>query len=116
MLIYDGPEICYNIRHFELNGRNLDDPWSCRQSAVHQKYSFIKGFSKWVIVQPPILFGESLKATGHGQTAHPMGLHLRYLAASATNWREYLNCLEQRLTILVSRPRRREVLCMGEFE
>ncbi|KAL2038549.1 hypothetical protein N7G274_008596 [Stereocaulon virgatum] len=98
--LYESYDICYNIRHFELHRRDLDDPWSCRQSAIHQKYYFANGHSKWMIVHPPTLFGESLKDTDFGKIAHPLGLHLRYLAAGAANWREYLNLISEKLTDL----------------
>jgi hypothetical protein len=69
-------DLCYSIRHFELHGRELDDPWSCRQSAIHQKYYFTNGHSRWIIVQPPILFTNSLKNTEFSQITKPIGLHL----------------------------------------
>lgn len=54
-------DLCYNIRHFELHGRELADPWSCQQSAVHQKYYFANGESNWIYVQPPKLFLTALR-------------------------------------------------------
>ncbi|KAF2259194.1 hypothetical protein CC78DRAFT_82270 [Lojkania enalia] len=56
-LTYD---ICYNLRHFEKNGRNLQDPWSCRQTVTHQKYHFSDATSSWIIVQPPELWSSSV--------------------------------------------------------
>ena len=95
-------DVCYNIRHFEQHRRELDDPWSCRQSAIHQKFYFANGHSKWIVVHPPLLFGETLKYIHCSQTAHPMGLHLQYLTAGAANWREYLNHIGEKLAALVS--------------
>ena len=97
-------DLCYNIRHFERHGRELEDLWSCRQSTIHQKYSFDTKQSSWVVIQPPILFASSLKCTRPTNTAHPMGLHLRYLAAATARWREYLNDIADRLKVFVSQP------------
>ncbi|KAL8998433.1 MAG: hypothetical protein Q9188_006097 [Gyalolechia gomerana] len=91
-------DLCYNIRHFELHGRELEDPWSCRQSAIHQKYYFTNNRSNWIIVQPPVLFSIALKGLGPVQMAHPMGLHVWYLTAAMANWRPYLNYITERLT------------------
>ncbi|RSL90267.1 hypothetical protein CEP52_014631 [Fusarium oligoseptatum] len=94
MVSYD---ICYNIRHFEQHGRVSDDPWSCRQSAIHQKYCFDSKTSSFIVIQPPIRFSTGLKDRGLTSTPHPMGLHLGYLAASTMNWRSYTTFVSEQL-------------------
>ncbi|KAI1418440.1 hypothetical protein F5Y13DRAFT_149176 [Hypoxylon sp. FL1857] len=83
--------ICYNIRHFECHNRDLEDPWSCRQSALHQSFSAVSKQPTWVIIQPPEAFDLTVDST-----PHPMALHLRYLHAALANWRDYLDSFAQR--------------------
>ncbi|CEI59928.1 unnamed protein product [Fusarium venenatum] len=92
--------LCYNIRHFEKHGRALEDPWSCRQSIIHQKYHFGEKSSLWLVISPPLLFSERLVETGAIYTAHPMAPHLQYLSAALGCWREYLNYLSEQLGTL----------------
>ncbi|KAI2626054.1 hypothetical protein GGS26DRAFT_563097 [Hypomontagnella submonticulosa] len=87
--------ICYNIRHFERHHRDLEDPWSCRQSALHQSFSTASGQPTWVIIQPPEVFDLIVDSA-----THPMTLHLRYLHAALVNWREYLDFFAERFKVL----------------
>ncbi|KAI1460048.1 hypothetical protein F4805DRAFT_13777 [Annulohypoxylon moriforme] len=88
-------EICYNIRHFERHHRDLEDPWSCRQSALHQSFSTVSKQPTWVIIQPPETFDLSLESI-----PHPMTLHIRYLHSALANWREYLDSFAQKFKLL----------------
>jgi len=90
--------ICYNLRHFERHHRDLEDPWSCRQSALHHSFSLVSGRSTWVVVQPPKTFDLVVSPS-----PHPMFLHLRYLHAALANWREYLDSFAQQFKLLVSK-------------
>ncbi|KAI1116751.1 hypothetical protein F5Y14DRAFT_439594 [Nemania sp. NC0429] len=83
--------ICYNIRHFERHGRSLEDPWSCRQSAIHHNYNIDQGRSDWIFIQPPLSFNNNFQGEFISDSRHPMYLHLRYLVSSVGGWREYLN-------------------------
>ncbi|KAI0193438.1 hypothetical protein F4808DRAFT_358368 [Astrocystis sublimbata] len=83
--------ICYNIRYFERHGRSLDDPWSCRQSAIHQNYNMDKDRSDWVTIQAPLRFTSNFKGEHLNDSHHPMYLHTQYLATCVGDWREYLN-------------------------
>ncbi|KAI0383443.1 hypothetical protein F5Y04DRAFT_278620 [Hypomontagnella monticulosa] len=87
--------ICYNIRHFERHRRDLQDPWSCRQSALHQSFSAASKQPIWVIIQPPEVFDLAVDSA-----PHPMALHLRYLHAALANWRDYLDSFAQRFRVL----------------
>ncbi|KAK4182691.1 hypothetical protein QBC35DRAFT_147113 [Podospora australis] len=90
--------LCYNVRHFELHGRpQLEDPWSCRQSAIHHSFKFQDQNSHWVIVQPPALLDSAVKRSNLTNNAHPMSLHIQYLAASTDSWRAYLAYIEAKL-------------------
>ncbi|KAL2870915.1 uncharacterized protein BJX67DRAFT_210551 [Aspergillus lucknowensis] len=97
-------DVCYNIRFYERHGRDLEDPWSCRQSAIHQTYASLSKESSWLIIQPPTAFTPAIKQSGtdgsemHIPTAgHPMNPHLEYLAASMAGWRGYLNYIGDKL-------------------
>lgn len=84
-------DICYNLRYFEPHGRQLSDPWSCRQSAIHQKFFFLEDRSAWVVIHQPLLFRESLQDAQLSTLSHPMALHIRYIRSATHHWREYLN-------------------------
>ncbi|KAI8960332.1 hypothetical protein F5Y11DRAFT_367480 [Daldinia sp. FL1419] len=87
--------ICYNIRHFERHHRDLEDPWPCRQSALHQSLSAISGHPTWVIIQPPEIFDLALSST-----PYPMTVHLRYLQAALANfWAVNFGCTVLRTVI-----------------
>ncbi|KAI0550438.1 hypothetical protein F4679DRAFT_542383 [Xylaria curta] len=87
--------ICYNIRHFERHNRDLEDPWSCRQSALHHSFMPISKKSVWVTIQPPEVFDLTIRSS-----THPMYLHVQYLQAAIANWREYLDSFAQRFKVL----------------
>ncbi|KAI3322012.1 hypothetical protein HD806DRAFT_545264 [Xylariaceae sp. AK1471] len=92
--------ICYNIRHFECHGRSLEDPWSCRQSAIHQTYNMDEDRSSWIIIHPPLRFTDNMRGDYLSDSYHPMYLHLHYLSAGVGGWREYLNYLSSSLKAL----------------
>ncbi|KAI0549993.1 hypothetical protein F4679DRAFT_544427 [Xylaria curta] len=102
--------ICYNIRHFECHGRSLEDPWSCRQTAIHHSYNKDNNRSDWIIIQPTQRFTGSFRGE-YLNSHHPMDLHLHYLSMGVANWREYLNYLSNNLKelneeIVISKPYR----------
>lgn len=90
------PALCYNIRYFERHGRELEDPWSCRQSAIHHTFSPTSKQSTWVIIQPPEAFNVVLHSK-----RHPLSLHTRYITTGLANWRDYLDTFAQRFKTFV---------------
>lgn len=103
-LMYTG--LCYNIRYFERHGRDLEDPWSCRQSALHHSFSPVSMKSNWVVIQAPKDFDANVRSEKHA-----MSLHFRYLSGALSNWRQYLDSFAQRFNTLVSRLRATKVRC-----
>lgn len=105
-------EICYNIRHFEEHGRDLEDPWSCRHYAVYQQYSFEDDTSTWILIQVPKttqaylkrVTRESSDINNSSTQGHPMELHLHFLASGGRNWRKYINYLSEQLDQMVIPP------------
>ncbi|KAI1737671.1 hypothetical protein F4680DRAFT_450635 [Xylaria scruposa] len=87
--------ICYNIRYFERHNRDLEDPWSCRQSALHHSFLPTSKKSTWVVIQPPEILDSTMPSA-----SHPMHLHIQYLQAAIANWREYLDSFSQRFKVL----------------
>lgn len=88
--------LCYNIRYFERHGRDLEDPWSCRQSAIHHSFAPSSKRSTWVVIQPPEDLNIVMQSKGH-----PLSLHTRYITAGLANWRQYLDAFAQRFKTLV---------------
>ncbi|KAL4966988.1 uncharacterized protein BDV14DRAFT_198452 [Aspergillus stella-maris] len=98
-------DICYNLRYYERHGRDLEDPWSCRQSAIHQTYFFSAKQSGWLVIQPPAAFtavvrGSQEHTAAEAAAAHPMHPHIQYLSAGIAGWRGYLNYIADRLKYL----------------
>jgi len=97
-------DTCYNLRYMERHGRELHDPWSCRQTAICQKYHYSHSRSTWLIIHHPQALYDSLRDMELQNIAHPMALHIRCLRAALHNWREYLNFRGTELRSLVSAP------------
>jgi hypothetical protein len=94
-------EICYNIRHFELHGRQSTDLWSCRQSAIYQKFYLSKGISTCIIIHQPLTLRESLQNARPGSFSHPMAIHIRYIRSASHNWRDLLGDISSDLARFV---------------
>ncbi|PCH07913.1 Hypothetical protein PENO1_009160 [Penicillium occitanis (nom. inval.)] len=92
----------YKIRYFERHGRDLKDPWSCRQSVVHQSYSFENNLANLIIIHPPLKFNELIEDVKAELDVHPLDFHLRYIVAATQNWREYFDYIHSYLLSLVS--------------
>ncbi|KAI1323142.1 hypothetical protein F5Y16DRAFT_352757 [Xylariaceae sp. FL0255] len=84
---------CYNIRHMERHGRELQDPWSCRQTAIHQTIWHHSRTTRTILIQPPKSLDKSFTHGVSMNVSHPMNLHLRLLKTGLAEWREYLNYL-----------------------
>ena len=94
-------DICYNLRYFELNGRQPSNPWSCRQSAVHQKYFISDGYSAWTVIHPSESFRARLSSAYTTSSSHPMQFHISYIRSSLRFWRDYLNYQNAQLRRIV---------------
>lgn len=92
---------CYNIRYFERHGRALDDPWSCRQSAIHQRLHFQSRRTSSIIIQAPSGLRQILPEKTQTGESHPLEIHLTYMTAGLGSWREYLNYIADKLRQLV---------------
>lgn len=97
-----GFEICYNIKHFELHGRELKDPWSCRHAAFYQRYSSAEHLSTWIIIQGPSKIKSFIERSISAQASvsptyheHPLYLHAQFLILLERNWTSYLITLEE---------------------
>jgi hypothetical protein len=45
-------EFTYVVRYYAQNGRNYGDPWSMRQTAVHEQRNTAATTSTWLLIQP----------------------------------------------------------------
>jgi hypothetical protein len=100
--ILKSAEICYNLRYFEPHGRQLADPWSCRQSAIHQKLYLSNQHSAWTIIHTPLTLNDALRDSAEYIRSHPIGLHVLYIRSCMHYWKEYLGFLGSQLRDLVS--------------
>ncbi len=106
-------EITYNLYHVEQHGRsNLKDPWSIRQTAVYQKFSFNDERSTWTMVQlakpirniieKVIAGAKPRSSTTRGHWLLPILIHTMILTMSQREWKTYIHYLAKRLASLVS--------------
>jgi len=103
-------EICYNIRKFERHGRDMvDDPWSCRQCSVYQKYR--PGIEcTWIFIQLPRATKELLDRIFEAgeetlyqmPRSHCLALHLLLLWSCEKNWEEYIGSMGNEIAAIVS--------------
>ncbi|KAF8245659.1 hypothetical protein K440DRAFT_662644 [Wilcoxina mikolae CBS 423.85] len=98
-------EISYNVRHFEKHGRELQDPWSCRQCSVYQNYSHRNNVSTWFLIQIPNGTRRHLERLnsevgGSSPCDHPMGIHLYLLRSCEKNWGPYVGYLGDELSLM----------------
>jgi hypothetical protein len=103
--ILTSAEICYNLRYFEPHGRQLADPWSCRQSAIHQKLYLSNQHSAWTIIHTPLTFNDALRGSAEYIRSHPIGLHILYIRSCMHYWKEYLGFLGSQF---------RDIVCGGQ--
>lgn len=100
--VLQGFDISYNIRYFEPHGRQLQDPYSCRQSGIHHKFYFQGCRSIWTIIQPPQQFNEHLQQIDSQDQSHPLALHIRLIRSATYYFKEYLSFRASKLGLMVS--------------
>jgi hypothetical protein len=94
-------DVSFNLRFFERHGRDLADPWSCRQSAIYQKFLVAEMRSIWVVIHEPQLFQDTLGETSLTAANHPLSIHLRYIRSATYHWRDYLKFRSSEIHSLV---------------
>ncbi|PVI08330.1 hypothetical protein DM02DRAFT_722620 [Periconia macrospinosa] len=104
--ICDTVEFMYNIRYPAKHGRNIQDPWSIRNTAVYQKYNCEQRSCIWVMLQPSEVDYQLISRWNeHSQDSYYQGkisstIRLSLLWNAAHNWRPYMNYLESELSTL----------------
>ena len=99
------------MKYAEYNGREDQDPWSIRQSAVYQQYNSLTGSSVYILLSPyprSVVEEQYIMAVAAAQQGTAFeASRLRFgsvlMDAYLHNWREYLSFYEQRIDALVSR-------------
>jgi hypothetical protein len=101
-------EFCYNLRYVEKNDRNRGNQWSLRQTGIYQRVDLKCHRSTWILLQPSNYarkrLEENLKHQKKGSCSfeeNPMLLHILFLSAAESNWREYIADLQSQLDELV---------------
>ena len=98
----------------EQHGRsNLKDPWSIRQTAVYQQFSFNDERSTWIMVQlakpirniiEKVIAGDKPRSsTTREHWLQPIVIHTMILTMSQRRWKPYIQYLAERLASLVGR-------------
>ena len=102
-----GYELGYNIKFVEKHGRKLADPYSLRETGVYQKWVSVSERGNWVFMQP----SESMKSLLESRfprattkdSAYNFQIHAAILMKASSNWRFYINYLEDLFSKIVDR-------------
>lgn len=95
-------EICYTIQHFQLHGRQLEDPWSCREIGICQITSLPTLRSSYVLIEGPSQFnqviekllGDQVNRASRELEHHPLSVQVKLAIAATATWPSYLAYLE----------------------
>lgn len=102
-----GYELGYNIKYVEKHGRKLADPYSLRETGVYQKWDPACRRGDWIFMQP----SESIKGlletrfptTTKKDAEYLFQIHAAILTKASSNWRFYINHLEDVFSKIVDR-------------
>ena len=102
----DIEEIMYNLRYVDKHNRELNNPWSLRQTAVYQKYTSETRASTWILLQPSEQAYKSLRnnMATTGNLVYDISifwLHNIIFRSTEKNWRHYINYLQSNFQSLV---------------
>lgn len=102
-----GYELGYSIKYVEKHGRKLADPYSLRETGVYQKWDPASRRGEWIFMQP----SESIKSfletrfprTTERDAEFLFQIHTAILIKASSNWRFYINYLEDVFSKIVDR-------------
>lgn len=119
-------QLCYSFRSVEPSARQINWPWSVRQTATYHSLDLESGQSTWIVVKGDQLMHERLTSatksphvadlrsfrTLRDSISSSFATHLIFCDWSAENWRWYINFLEDQvqgttrrtMDIAVSKP------------
>jgi hypothetical protein len=98
-------ELCYNVLYMERHGRNLDDPWSLRQTGVYYQQSVELHPSRWILVNPSTDTKMHLEAfMQEGLLCCSLSAHVEILSWLTANWSDYIEYTTLELSRHVSKP------------
>ena len=107
--LFNNLELCYSIRYMDKNGRDPKNPWSLRQVGVYQQTRSLEERAIWILIQPPERLLQQLKLTLTETLRHKWSrqdrdrmLHLAVLSVTLSTWDEYIECLRNEFTLMVS--------------
>lgn len=100
-------EIAYNVKYVARHGREIPlDPFSIRETGVHQKFRAETSESIWITLNPPKALRRRLAAAlTNPEISQPnvqFRCHALILQCLSEDWRDYVNYLESHFSELVS--------------
>ncbi|KAH8590049.1 hypothetical protein B0O99DRAFT_691894 [Bisporella sp. PMI_857] len=102
-----GYELGYSIKYVEKHGRKLGDPYSLRETGVYQKWDPTSEKGDWIFMQPSgsmkSLLETMFPCTTSRDSAYLFRLHVAILMKASSNWRFYINYLEDVFSKIVDR-------------
>jgi hypothetical protein len=112
-------EIVYNIRYVDKHHRQLQNPWSIRQTGVYQSYVSKTKCSVSIVLQPSerayCRIRDEMMREVHlaCDIASVFGIHSIIIQNTQQNWRQYINYLQKELLVLVGkRPNYDKLKCV----
>ncbi|ERF72672.1 hypothetical protein EPUS_09491 [Endocarpon pusillum Z07020] len=98
-------ELCYNVRYFEKHNRpGTKAIWSERQVALYHTFDLDDQSSLWIIIQPSKSMELKLQSCVHDikdfdlLPSDHLDIHALFVSVLASNWRSYINYLEDQLS------------------
>jgi hypothetical protein len=108
-------ESCYLLKYVEKKDTAIkgSNPWSIRQALIYQKCNLELKENNYIFIRLSDLlggqFGRILRRTENSVTRTPHWTDIQELCLQSTveSWRQYINWLDQEVSVLVSEPTNR---------
>ena len=98
-------ELAYGLRYAELNNRDVNHPWSVRQTAVYHKFEVSSMASTWILIsasqRAKLSIDRYVKSCREMSSMNPFEIHLIILDAALANWRPFIVGLTEDITLQV---------------
>jgi len=95
-------ECAYGLRYAELNHRDIQRPWSVRQTALYHRYDADKKSSTWVMIAPSqkveLRIERYIKSCDDVANHSPFEFHIIILDTVLANWRPFIIHLTESIT------------------
>ena len=96
---------CYNVQYIAKYDQPSNNPWCLRQTCVYQQVDLTSLSSFWILIQPPKVLLEALRAVLearcqhiHTSRDHSLTLHNIFLEVLLSDWEDYIQDLRAEIS------------------